>query len=77
MHIKENNSHLVSLRLEPLENLFEAIQARLTHPIQRVGSLDLPEVGRSIAARGTEDICLAVHILDHEVLPLEGSATFI
>lgn len=77
MCIKENNSDLVSLRLEPLENLFEAIQARLTHPIQRVGSLDLAEVGRPIAACGIQDICLAVHILDHEVLPLESSACFI
>lgn len=63
----------MSLRLEPLENLFETIQARLTHPIQRVGPLDLAEVGRSVAARGVEDICLAVHILDHEVLPLESN----
>lgn len=73
MYIKENN--LVSLRLKPLENLFEAVQARLAHPIQRVGPLDLAEVGRSIAARGIEDICLAVHILDHEVLPLESNVT--
>lgn len=63
----------MSLRLEPLENLFETIQARLTHPIQRVGPLDLAEVGRSVATRGVEDIRLAVHILDHEVLPLESN----
>ena len=66
----------MSLRLEPLENLFEAAQARLTHPIQRIGSLDLAEVGRPIAARGIQDICLAVHILDHEVLPLERKCMF-
>lgn len=66
----------MSLRLEPLENLSEAVQARLAHPIQRVGPLDLTEVGRSIAACGVEDVCLAVHILDHEVLPLESNATF-
>lgn len=67
----------MSLRLEPLKNLFEAVQARLTHPIKRVGALDLAEVGRSIAACGVEDICFAVHILDHEVLTLKGNAHFI
>lgn len=71
---KEHDSDLMSLCLEPLENLFEAVQARLTHPVQRVGSLDLAEVGRTVAARGIKDVCLAVHILDHEVLPLESSA---
>lgn len=76
LHVyKEHDSDLVSLRLKSLENLFEAVQARLTHPIQRVGSLDLAEVGSPIAARGIKDICLAVHILDHEVLPLESNAT--
>lgn len=67
----------MSLCLEPLENVLEAVQARLTHTVQRVGSLDLAEVGRSIAARGIEDICLAVHILDHEVLPLETNVNLI
>ena len=62
----------MSLHLEPLEDLLEAVQARLTHPVQRVGSLDLAEVGRPIAARGVQDICLGVHVLDHEVLPLES-----
>ena len=61
----------MSLRLEPLQNVLEAVEARLTHPVQRVGSLHLAEVGRSIAARGVEDVCFAVHVLDHEVLPLE------
>lgn len=77
MFIKEKNSDLVSLRLQSLENLFEAVHAGLTHPVQRVGSLDLAEVGRSVAARGIEDICLAEHILDHEILPLESNAFFI
>lgn len=72
--MEDNN--LVSLRLEPLKNLFEAVQARLTHPIQRVGPLDLAKVGRAVAARGIEDICLAVHILHHEVLPLEKQCNF-
>lgn len=76
MFVKENKIDLMSLRLEPLENLFEAVQTRLTHPIQRVGSLDLTEVGRPVAARGIQDICLAVHILDHEVLPLEKQYKF-
>ncbi len=58
----------MSLRLEPLKNLFEAVQARLTHPIQRVGAFNLAEVWRSKAASCVQDICLAVHILDHEVL---------
>lgn len=73
MYIKENNRDLVSLRLEPLEDLFKTVQARLTHPVQRVGPLDLAEVGCSVAPRGVEDIGLAVHILHHEVLPLESS----
>ena len=73
--MKENN--LLSLCLESLEDLFEAIQAGLTHPIQRVRSLHLAEVGHSIAAFGVEDICLTVHILNHEVLPLETHATLI
>lgn len=67
----------MSLCLEHLENLFKAIQAGLTHPIQRVGSHNLAEVGRSIAAGGIQDICLAVHILDHEVLSLESNAKII
>lgn len=70
--MKECVTDLVSLRLEPLENLFETIQARLTHSIQRIGPLDLAEVGRSAAPGGVENISLAVHILDHEVLPLES-----
>lgn len=63
---------LMSLSLEPLENLFEAIQARLPHSIQRIGTLDLAKVGRSAAPGGVENIGFAVHILDHEVLPLEN-----
>lgn len=62
---------LVSLSLEALENLFEAIQARLPHSVQRIGTLDLTEVGRSAAPGGVENVGFAVHILDHEVLPLE------
>lgn len=71
--IKEHSNYLMPLCLKPLENLFETIQAWLTHSIQRVGPLDLAEVGRSKAPNGIEDICLAVHILDHEVLPLESN----
>lgn len=67
----------MSLRLEPLEDLFEAVQARLAHPKQRVGPLDLAEVGRSVAARGVQDVCLAVDILHHEVLPLQSNTTVI
>lgn len=63
----------MSLRLEPLENLFKTIQTRLTHSVQRVGPLDLTEVRCSIATRGVEHICLAVYILDHEVLPLKSN----
>lgn len=70
---KERKVDLVSQCLQPLKNAFEAIQAGLTHPIQRVGSPDLAEVGRSTAARGVEDVCLAVHILHHEELPLESN----
>lgn len=62
---------LMSLSLEPLEDLFEAIQARLPHSIQRIGTLDLTEVGRSTAPTGVENVGFAVYILDHEVLPLE------
>lgn len=63
----------MSLRLELLENLFETVQAGLTHPIQRVGALDLAEVGRTVAAGGVEDVCLTEHILDHEVHPLDST----
>lgn len=70
----EHDGDLVSLCLEPLEDLFEAVQAWLTHPIQWVGSLDLAEVWRTVAACGIKNVCFAVHILDHEVLPLESNA---
>lgn len=68
----ERMCHLVSLGLEPLENLSETIQAWLTHSIQRIGPLHLAEVGRPAAPGCVENIGLAVHILDHEVLPLES-----
>lgn len=70
--MKECVADLVSLRLEPLEDLFEAVQARLTHSVQRIGPLDLTEVGRSAAPGGVKNVGLAVYILDHEVLPLES-----
>lgn len=70
--MKECVTDLVSLRLEPLENLFETVQARLTHPVQGIGPLGLAEVGRSAAPGSVENISFAVHILDHEVLPLES-----
>lgn len=62
---------LVSLCLEPLEDLFEAVQTGLAHSVQGIRPLGLPEVGRSAAAGGVEHVCFAVHILDHEVLTLE------
>lgn len=65
-------ANLVSLCLEPLEDLFEAVQAGLAHPVQGIRALGLAEVGRSAAAGGVEHVCFAVHILDHEVLPLES-----
>lgn len=61
----------MSLRLEPLEDLFETIQAGLTHSIQRVAPFDLAKVWRSAAPGGDENVGLAGHVLDHEVLPLE------
>lgn len=69
-------THLVSLRLEPLEDLFETVQAGLTHSIQRIAPLDLAEVGRSAAPGGVENIGLAVDVLDHEELPLEREGVF-
>lgn len=71
--MKEYVIYLVSPRLEPLENLFETVQARLTHSIERMRPLGLAEVGRSAAPGGVENVSLAVHILDHEVLPLESA----
>lgn len=63
---------LVSLRLEPLEDLFETIQAGLAHSVQRIAPFDLAKVWRSAALGGDENIGLAAHVLDHEVLPLES-----
>lgn len=67
----EGVTDLVSLRLEPLEDLFETVQAGLTHSIQRVAAFDLAKVWRSAAPGGDENVGLAGHVLDHEVLPLE------
>lgn len=72
MKAKECVTGLVSLRLEPLENLLETVQAWLAHSIQRIGPLHLAKVGRSVAPGGVENVSLAVHVLDHEVLPLES-----
>lgn len=63
--------YLVPLRLEPLQDLFESVQTRLAHAVQRVGAFDLAEVGRPVAARGFQDVRFAVHVLDHEALALE------
>lgn len=72
----EGVTDLVSLRLEPLEDLFETIQAGLTHSIQRVAPFDLAKVWRSAALGGDENVGLAGHVLDHEVLPLEKGGFF-
>lgn len=70
MNIKKGTD-LMTLCLESLEDLFEAIQAWLTHAIKGVRSLHLAEVGRPITPCGVKDVRLAVHILDHEILPLQ------
>lgn len=61
----------MSLRLQLLEEQLEAVEAGLAHPEQRVGAADLAEVWSPVAAAGAEDIDLAKHILDHEVLALQ------
>lgn len=60
----------MSLRLQLLEEQLEAVEAGLSHPEQRVGATHLTEVRRPVAAAGGEDVDLAEHILDHEVLTL-------
>ena len=62
--------HLMALGVQPLEDLFEAVQAGLAHPVEGVGSFHPAEVGGPVAGRGVEDVRLAGHILHHEVLPL-------
>lgn len=61
----------MSLRLQLLEEQLEAVEAGLAHPEQRVGAADLAEVWSPVAAAGAEDVDLAEHILDHEVLALK------
>lgn len=62
----------MSLRLQLLEEQLEAVEAGLAHPEQRVRAADLTEVWSPVAAAGAEDIDLAEHVLDHEVLALQG-----
>lgn len=61
----------MSLSLQLLEEQPEAVEAGLTHPEQRVGAAHLAEVWSAVAAAGVEDVGLAEHILDHEVLALQ------
>lgn len=56
----------MALALKPLEDLFEAMEAGLPHPKDWVGALELAKVGRSMARRSVQNICLAVNILYHE-----------
>lgn len=60
----------MSLRLQPLEEQLEAVEAGLAHPEQRVGAARLTEVRSPVAGAGAEDVHLAEHVLDHEVLAL-------
>lgn len=62
----------MALTLQSLEDLFEAIQAGLTHAVQREAAFALAEVGRSVRAAGAEDVCFAEHVLHHEVGSLKG-----
>lgn len=62
----------MSLRLQLLEEQPEAVEAGLAHPEQRVGAAHLAEVWSPVAGAGAEDVGFAEHILDHEVLPLQG-----
>lgn len=57
--------------LQLLEEQPEAIEAGLAHPEQRVGAADLTEVWGPVATAGAEDVDLAEHVLDHEVLALQ------
>lgn len=61
----------MSLSLQLLEEQPEAVEAGLTHPEQRIGAAHLAEVWSPVAAAGVEDVGLAEHILDHEVLALQ------
>lgn len=63
----------MTLTLQSLENLFETIQTRLAHAVQRRAAFALPEVGRSVRAGGVENIRFAEHVLDHEVRTLRES----
>lgn len=64
----------MSLSLQLLQEQPEAVEAGLTHPEQRIGAAHLAEVWSPVAAAGVEDVGLAEHILDHEVLALQREA---
>lgn len=60
----------MSLRLQLLEEELEPVEAGLAHPEKRVGAVHLTEVWSSVAAASAEDVDLAEHVLNHEVLSL-------